>query len=74
MLTSAGCSLPVGRLCLNIPIQLHWTFFLLFVLELINAIFNVSVFGYTLLVIVLYGPVLLLTVVVHELGTNLAVC
>ena len=64
-----GCSIPIGRWCLGIPIQLHWTFFLLLVLELINAIFNVNVFGYTVLVIVLYGPVLLFTVVMHELGT-----
>ena len=70
MFTSEGCSLPVGRLCMGIPIKLHWTFFLLLVFELIDAIFRVQLFSFTMLIVVLYGPILLITIVVHELGTS----
>ena len=55
---------------MGIPIKLHWTFFMLLALELIDAIFRVQLFSFTMLIVVLYGPILLITIVVHELGTS----
>mmetsp|Transcript_17903 Transcript_17903/g.34066 ORF Transcript_17903/g.34066 Transcript_17903/m.34066 type:complete len:461 (-) Transcript_17903:59-1441(-) len=68
MTSDAACSAPLGSWCLGIPITLHYTFFLLFALQVLNAIRQYDSFWYTLLIGVLYGPVLLITIVFHELG------
>ena len=68
MPSDTACSAPLGSCCLGIPITLHYTFFLLLGLQVFNAIRQYDSFWYTLLIGILYGPVLLITIVVHELG------
>ena len=52
----------------GIPIQLHYSFFLLLVLEVFISLRYRMYPVYILFVVTLYGPILLLTVIVHELG------
>lgn len=56
----------------GIPVQLHASFFLLLFVQVISSIkvFTIAPL-YLLFVIILYGPILLLTVVIHELGHGL---
>lgn len=68
MFTSEGCALPVGSCCTGVPIELHFTFFLLLILNLLDAVLNEGQFSFTIFVLVFYGPVLLVTVIAHELG------
>ena len=62
------CSAPLGSCCCGIPIRLHVTFFLLLGLELFAAWRQWNHINYLILTVVLYGPVLLVTIIVHELG------
>jgi len=63
-----GCAVSLGSCCCGIPIRLHYTFFLLLGLEFFAAWRKWNNINYLLFVIVLYGPVLLVTIIVHELG------
>ena len=59
----------LGSCISGIPIQLHWSFFLLLLLEFANAVLSYNSYPlYILFVVILYGPILLFTIVVHELG------
>ncbi|KAL7518241.1 hypothetical protein ACHAWX_003088 [Stephanocyclus meneghinianus] len=60
-------SIPLGSIR-EIPITLHYSFFLLLVLELFVSIRYTAYPLFILFIVTLYGPVLLLTIVIHELG------
>ncbi|KAL3802012.1 hypothetical protein ACHAW5_009417 [Stephanodiscus triporus] len=68
-----GYSVSLGSCVAGIPVKLHYSFFLLLLLEFVSSVLNYKV-GYDrypmyiLLVVVLYGPILLLTILVHEFG------
>jgi Zn-dependent protease len=62
-------SISLGSCIGGVPIKLHLSFFLLLLIEFITSIRLARDFPlYMLFVVVLYGPVLLLTVLIHELG------
>ncbi len=62
-------SISLGSCIGGVPIKLHLSFFLLVLLELISSIRLAGEFPlYMLFVVVLYGPVLMLTVLIHEFG------
>lgn len=67
---SLSSAVSLGSCIGGIPITLHWSFFLLLALEFINALIkywrNYPI--YILFVIVLYGPILFVTILTHELG------
>jgi len=66
-LTEDRSSLKIGSCCFGVPIALHHTyFFLLLVLLIASARYTDAAFG--LFMFLLYGPVLLITIVIHELG------
>ena len=52
----------------GIPISLHWTFFLLLIIQLIFAGIYSQSWKYCLITFVLYGPILFFMVLLHELG------
>lgn len=60
----------LGSCIAGIPITLHYTFFLLCALYFIDAFLThrTDYPAFMLFVVVLYGPVLFLTVLIHELG------
>mmetsp|Transcript_5925 Transcript_5925/g.13033 ORF Transcript_5925/g.13033 Transcript_5925/m.13033 type:complete len:299 (+) Transcript_5925:32-928(+) len=67
MATPSAVSL--GSCVSGIPVTLHYSFFLLLLLEFVNAVRLSGTYPmYMLFVAALYGPVLLLTIVVHEFG------
>lgn len=68
MVSDAACALPLGSCCCGVPITLHYTFFLLLGLQVLAAIRQYDSFWYTLLIAVIWGPILLITIVFHELG------
>lgn len=60
-------ALNLGSCIAGIPIRLHYTFFLLLAIELISSLrYGEPLF--ILLLFLLYGPILLITIIVHELG------
>ncbi|KAL9178568.1 hypothetical protein ACHAXT_001906 [Thalassiosira profunda] len=61
-------AVSLGSCVAGIPVTLHYSFFLLLVIEFANAIRYREYPMYMLFVVVLYGPVLLLTIVIHEFG------
>ena len=62
-------SISLGSCIGGVPIKLHLSLFYLLLLEFISSARLASQFPlYMLFTVVLYGPVLLLTVLVHELG------
>lgn len=70
---SLPTSISLGSCIGGVPIKLHLSFFLLLLIEFISSIRLAGEFPlYMLFVVVLYGPVLLLTVLTHELGHVLA--
>ena len=62
--------ISLGSCISGIPITLHYTFFLLLGLEFVNAVirYSSSYPMYILFVTLLYGPILLFTILVHEFG------
>jgi Zn-dependent protease len=57
----------------GIPVRLHYSFFLLLLLEFASSLLNYKYESnsypmYILLIVIMYGPVLLVTILVHELG------
>lgn len=68
-MASTPSTVPLGSCIAGIPVTLHYTFFLLLAVEFANAILNSSDYPmYILFVLIMYGPVLLFTIVVHEFG------
>ncbi|KAL3798168.1 hypothetical protein HJC23_005729 [Cyclotella cryptica] len=65
--TCSNGSISLGSIR-GIPITLHYSFFLLLVLELFISIRYTAYPLFILFIITLYGPVLLLTIIIHELG------
>lgn len=62
-------SLPLGSCIGGIPIYLHWSFFaLLLMMVLSTLITNASDPQYWALILLLYGPILLVTIILHEFG------
>jgi len=65
-----GYAVSLGSCVAGIPVKLHYSFFLLLLLEFVSSVLNYKV-GYDkypmyiLLIVVLYGPVLLLTILVR---------
>ncbi|GIL68120.1 hypothetical protein Vafri_21409 [Volvox africanus] len=62
-------SIPLGSV-LRIPIRLHVTFFILWIAQTLGSIYYGT--WYVILSLIVMGPLLLLTIVVHELGHCLA--
>lgn len=66
-------ALSLGSCVAGIPVKLHYTFFLLFLLEIVSSLLNISIDEetypmYIVLIVILYGPVLLITILIHEFG------
>lgn len=61
--------MPLGRY-FNIPVRLHFTFFLLLAVQVLGAIPTGK--WWVLCWFIVLGPVLLATIVVHEMGHSLA--
>jgi len=65
-------AIPLGSCISGIPITLHYSFFLLLLVEFVYALrYTTTTPSYpifTLFVVILYGPVLLFTILVHEFG------
>ena len=62
-------AVSLGSCIAGVPITLHYSFFILLMLEFANAILRYNNYPmYLLFVVVLYGPVLLITILVHEFG------
>ena len=68
MAMDSFCSAPLGSCCMGIPITVHYTFFLLLAAQVFFAVTQYDSFWYTLLMAILYGPILLVTIIIHELG------
>uniref|UniRef100_A0A7S1ZEE5 Peptidase M50 domain-containing protein n=1 Tax=Trieres chinensis TaxID=1514140 RepID=A0A7S1ZEE5_TRICV len=64
-------ALKLGSFCFGIPVTLHYTFFLLLLIELLASI-RYMYPAFTLYIFLLYGPVLLVTILIHELGHALS--
>jgi Zn-dependent protease len=63
----SGDTISLGSIQ-SIPLTLHYSFFLLLILELFISLRYTAYPMYILFVFLLYGPILLLTVIIHELG------
>ena len=66
-------AISLGSCVAGIPIKLHYTFFLLLLVELVSSLLNFSIDEekypmYIVLIVILYGPILLLTILIHEFG------
>lgn len=66
-------ALALGSCVAGIPVKLHYTFFLLLLLEVVSSLLNFSIDEgkypmYIVLIVILYGPILLITILVHEFG------
>mmetsp|Transcript_44963 Transcript_44963/g.66166 ORF Transcript_44963/g.66166 Transcript_44963/m.66166 type:complete len:308 (+) Transcript_44963:210-1133(+) len=64
---SFGRSVNLGSCIYGIPIKAHWSFFALLGVVMLSGIIRFDPL-YLALVFLLYGPILLITVIVHELG------
>ncbi|GIL69626.1 hypothetical protein Vretifemale_553 [Volvox reticuliferus] len=62
-------SIPLGSV-LRIPIRLHVTFFILWIAQTLGSIYYGT--WYVILSLIVMGPLLLTTILVHELGHCLA--
>lgn len=71
LLSDDRASVKLGSCCFGIPITLHYTFFLLLVIELLASIRYMHA-SFSFFMFMLYGPILLLTIVIHELGHAVA--
>jgi len=65
---SECCSIPLGSCCCGIPIRLHLTFFALCLLEMFAAWRVSNNVNWLLMNLILYGPILLVTIIAHEVG------
>jgi hypothetical protein len=70
--SSYGYAISLGSCVAGIPVKLHYSFFLLLLLEFASSLMNFRIGDdkhpmYILLVVVLYGPILLLTILVSSL-------
>jgi len=62
--------IKLGSCLFGIPITLHYSFFVLLGVETAFSIFRNKI-AWTFFVILLYGPILLITIIIHELGHSL---
>lgn len=68
-LIPSSCSLPCPVFCYGTLVKIHLTLFLFFVIAFSVSLRFIATFPlYTLLVVVLYGPILLFTALIHECG------
>lgn len=58
------CSLNCGSCLFGIAVKIHYTFFILVILEVVLAQIRYTTLSYTLLVFFVYGPVLFFTVLI----------
>lgn len=64
-----GWSCGLGTCVGGIPTSIHWSFFLVWLLQIIISIIQYSSsWKYIVNIVVLWGPVLILTVLLHEWG------
>ena len=67
--SSCPSAISLGSCIAGIPIRLHYSFFLLLLLEFVSALLNRGEYPLLILfVVVLYGPILLVTILVR--GNN----
>mmetsp|Transcript_14465 Transcript_14465/g.20395 ORF Transcript_14465/g.20395 Transcript_14465/m.20395 type:complete len:313 (+) Transcript_14465:249-1187(+) len=67
--SSYGWSLYLGSCIGGIPIRLHYSYFLILILELFSGLqASGSTSKYMALLFCIYGPILFLTILVHEYG------
>lgn len=64
-------SVNLGSCLFGIPIKLHFSFFILLGLEMVFSILEENA-AWTTFIFLLYGPFLLTTIIIHELGHALA--
>jgi hypothetical protein len=62
-----GWSLSLGAWW-GIPVRVHWSFFILMVIQILFSLLSYKSGKYVGLQALLYGPVLLFTILLHELG------
>ena len=72
---SSGHAVSLGSCVAGIPVRLHYSFFLLLLLEFASSLLNYKYESnrypmYILLILVMYGPVLLFTILVSEWATR----
>eukprot|EP01082_Thalassiosira_pseudonana_P006101 g5470.t1 g5470 contig2:598802-599201(+) len=70
--TQRRSAISLGSCIGGIPVTVHYSFFLLLLIEFANAVRYTAYPMFMLFVVVLYGPVLLLTVVVVSFYTTFA--
>jgi len=59
--------IELGSCISGIPVRIHYTYFLLLILMMISSIkYNDNL--YLLFVFLLYGPIMLITIIIHEFG------
>jgi hypothetical protein len=68
--SSYGYAISLGSCVAGIPVKLHYSFFLLLLLEFASSLMNYRIGDdrhpmYILLVVVQFGPILLLTILVR---------
>mmetsp|Transcript_10994 Transcript_10994/g.17005 ORF Transcript_10994/g.17005 Transcript_10994/m.17005 type:complete len:315 (-) Transcript_10994:83-1027(-) len=65
--TSSGWSLALGSCIGGIPVRLHYTYFLILIIELVSGLqYNEP--KYLALVFCMFGPILFITILIHEYG------
>ena len=62
------CSIPLGSCCCGIPIRLHWTFVAWLLLRILESWRDSNNVNWLLLNVILYGPILLITLIAHVMG------
>ena len=69
MTTPRQSAINLGSCIAGVPVTLHYSFFLLLLIEFVYAIRYAQSYPiFMLFVVILYGPVLLMTILVHEFG------
>jgi hypothetical protein len=58
------CTLNCGSCLWGIPVRIHYTYFILWVVEVIITAAHYHLIQYTMVVFLLYGPVLLVTILI----------
>jgi len=65
------CSIPLGSCCCGIPIRLHWTFVAWLLLRILESWRDSNNVNWLLLNVILYGPILLITLIAHAMGQSM---
>lgn len=62
-------SIPLGSCIGGIPIYLHSSFFVLLVIMLLSSLLSHATdVSYWIMILLLFGPILLVTIIIHEFG------